>query len=51
MNSSRYLLDTNAKVALITRIIQIRQHYRVPLPDAIIVSTAVQMNAKLITAD
>jgi tRNA(fMet)-specific endonuclease VapC len=36
---------------LITQIIQIRQQYRLSLPDAIIVSTAIQMNADLITAD
>lgn len=36
---------------LIAQIIQMRQQYRLPLPDAIIVATAIQMNANLITAD
>ncbi|MEX0269034.1 type II toxin-antitoxin system VapC family toxin [Leptolyngbyaceae cyanobacterium UHCC 1019] len=36
---------------LITQIVQVRQQYRLPLPDAIIVATAIQMNANLVTAD
>ena len=36
---------------LIAQIIQVRQQYRLLLPDAIIVATAIQMNANLITAD
>lgn len=36
---------------LIAQIIQVRQQYRLPLPDAIIVATAIQMKANLITAD
>jgi tRNA(fMet)-specific endonuclease VapC len=36
---------------LIEEIIQIRLQYRVKLPDAIIVSTALQVEASLVTAD
>lgn len=36
---------------LIAQIIQVRQQYRLPLPDAIIVATAIQMKANLVTAD
>lgn len=36
---------------LIKQVIQMRQQYRLPLPDAIIVATAIQMNANLMTAD
>ena len=36
---------------LINLIIQLRQQYRLKLPDAIIVATAIQYNATLVTAD
>jgi len=36
---------------LINKIIHVRQQYRFPLPDAIVVATAIEMNANLITAD
>jgi tRNA(fMet)-specific endonuclease VapC len=38
-------------VALIEKIIQIRQDFRLKLPDAIIAATALQSAASLITAD
>jgi tRNA(fMet)-specific endonuclease VapC len=37
--------------ALIELITQLRQTYRLPLPDVIIAATAIQANASLITAD
>ncbi|MGI0486467.1 type II toxin-antitoxin system VapC family toxin [Pantanalinema rosaneae CENA516] len=36
---------------LIDLIIQLRQTYRLPLPDVVIAATAIQVNARLITAD
>lgn len=36
---------------LLQLIIQLRQQYRLPLPDAIIASTALQLDANLVTAD
>ncbi|ALF54663.1 twitching motility protein PilT [Nostoc piscinale CENA21] len=36
---------------LIQRIIQLRQQYRLKLPDAIVAAMAIQTNAKLVTAD
>lgn len=36
---------------LIDLIIQLRQTYRLPLPDIIIAATAIQVNASLLTAD
>jgi predicted nucleic acid-binding protein len=36
---------------LIQQIIQLRQQYRLKLPDAIVAATALQSNAKLVTAD
>jgi tRNA(fMet)-specific endonuclease VapC len=36
---------------LIALITQLRQTYRLPLPDVIIAATAIQANASLITAD
>jgi tRNA(fMet)-specific endonuclease VapC len=40
-----------AQPDLIDLIIQLRQTYRLPLPDVIIAATAIQANASLITAD
>jgi tRNA(fMet)-specific endonuclease VapC len=40
-----------AEPALIDRIVDLRQQYRVKLPDAIIAATAVERNATLITDD
>ncbi|MBW4422716.1 MAG: type II toxin-antitoxin system VapC family toxin [Myxacorys californica WJT36-NPBG1] len=36
---------------LIELVIQLRQKYRLPLPDVIIAATAIQSNANLVTAD
>jgi predicted nucleic acid-binding protein len=36
---------------LIKRVIQLRQRYRLPLPDIIIAATAIRSNANLVTAD
>ena len=40
-----------AQPALIDLIIQLRQTYRLPLPNVIIAATAIRANARLITAD
>jgi hypothetical protein len=40
-----------AQLDLIDLITQLRQTYRLPLPDVIIAATAIQANASLITAD
>jgi tRNA(fMet)-specific endonuclease VapC len=40
-----------AQPDLIDLITQLRQTYRLPLPDVIIAATAIQANASLITAD
>lgn len=40
-----------AQPDLIDLIIQLRQTYRLPLPDVIIAATAIRANASLITAD
>jgi tRNA(fMet)-specific endonuclease VapC len=42
---------TTSNTALIEKIIQIRQDFRLKLPDAIIAATALQSTASLITAD
>ncbi len=42
---------TTAQLSLITTIIDLRRQYRLKLPDAIIVGTAIQYNATLVTAD
>ena len=66
MSGKRYLLDTNAIVALhrvdvigltskqtelIGLIVKLRQQYRLKLPDAIIVAMAIQSEACLVTTD
>ena len=42
---------TMANVALIEKIIELRQQYRLKLPDAIIAAMAIQNSASLVTAD
>lgn len=46
------VIDLTAKNAtLINRIIEVRQQYRLKLPDAIIAAIAIHNSASLITAD
>jgi tRNA(fMet)-specific endonuclease VapC len=42
---------TASDVTLIQKIIEIRQQYRLKLPDAVIAAIAVQSFASLVTAD
>lgn len=42
---------TSGDVALIEKIIEIRQQYRLKLPDAVIAALAIQHSASLVTAD
>ena len=42
---------TTEQVPLITTIVDLRRQYRLKLPDAIIVGTAIQYDAMLISAD
>ncbi|MDR2841398.1 MAG: PIN domain-containing protein [Paludibacter sp.] len=44
-----YIIDINYHIKKTA--IQIRQNYRVKLPDAIIAATAIQYNLTLVTAD
>jgi tRNA(fMet)-specific endonuclease VapC len=38
-------------ISLLQLVVELRQKYRLPLPDAIITASAIQSNASLVTAD
>ncbi|MDB9526539.1 PIN domain-containing protein [Oscillatoria sp. CS-180] len=47
-----HIVDLSSKdVTLIEKIIEIRQKYRLKLPDAIIAATSIHNSAGLVTAD